>query len=179
MGTTFRYIHDDAMFPCDGTCCHFCESETFPVYSYFGTILHPEYAANPELARDEPEISELCAECILGGHVERDINPEIEDTINRFAKDRNEALKSYHKIPNIPFFLQYADWPMCCGDWCEFAGVPISNEESINIPNFWNYWERGPKAWKADYELIPESLHEISLFKCLECEKKYFTWQFT
>ena len=179
MGKTFCYIADDAMFPCDGEECHLCETEESPLYLYFGEIIHPEHAANPQLAREEPEISELCAECILSGHVRRNADVRIQKTINRFAKDKQAAWEAFHRTPDIPLFLQYTDWPMCCGDWCEFVGVPSSYDESKVVPDNYHYWEDSPKAWKSDFELMPETLREISLFRCLDCEEKLFTWQFT
>lgn len=179
MGATFPLIHDEALFPCSGTVCHFCESDDVPIYEYNGVILHPDHAANPELAREEPEVSELCAKCILGGHIEKEIEPSIQATLNRFATDKQAALAAFQRTPDIPLFLQFQDWPMCCGQWCEFIGIPASYEESTAIPNQYRYWEREPRAWLADYDLMPESLREISLFRCLLCAKQFFTWQFT
>ena len=72
------------MFPCGGTQCHHCETESAPIYDFFGEIVDPDLAADPQLARDEPEVSELCAECILGGNIRKHITPEIQKTINRF-----------------------------------------------------------------------------------------------
>lgn len=179
MGTTFRFIHEDAMFPCGGTVCHFCESDESPIYNYNGVILNPDQAANPDLAKGAPEISELCAKCILGENVEKDIAPRIQKTINRFANDKQASLQEFHRTPDIPLFFHYQDWPMCCGQWCEFVGVPTSYEESKGVPQSWNYWEHEPRAWEADYELMPESLREISLFRCISCERPHFTWQCT
>ena len=175
MGRTFRFIHDDSMFPCGGTVCHFCESDKTPVYTYNGVIVHPDRAANPVLARGEPEVSELCADCILSDHVRKDIENRIQKTINRFANDKSAALDAFHRTPDIPLFLQYQDWPMCCGEWCEFVGVPSSYDESKVVPDEHRFWEHESRDWQADYNLMPESLREISLFKCLNCEKQFFT----
>ena len=179
MGATFRFIHDDAMFSCGGTACHFCESSESPIYNYHGVIVHPDQAANPDLANEEPEIYELCAKCILEDHVRKHLEPGIQKTINRFARDKQASLEEFHRTPDIPLFLQHQDWPMCCGEWCEFVGAPTSYPESREVPQLWHYWERELRAWEADYELMPESLREVSLFKCVICKKQLFTWQFT
>ena len=89
------------MFPCGGTVCHFCELDESPIYNYNGVILHPDHAANPNLARDEQKCPNLPT-CILGGHAEKDIEPRIQKTINRFAKEKQVSLEDFHRTPDIP-----------------------------------------------------------------------------
>ncbi|WP_442506735.1 CbrC family protein [Novipirellula sp. SH528] len=179
MGSLFTYIDDTALIPCGGTQCHHCETESAPIFNFDGEIINPDLAANPQLARDEPEVSELCAECILGGNLRKDITPEIRKTINRFATDIDSALAAFGKTPSIPLFLQYNDWPMCCGDWAEFFGTPQTADESETVPQRFLYWEREPRDWTSEYALRPESLREVSLFRCTTCDRQLFTWQFT
>ena len=179
LGSVFNYIDDAAMFPCGGTQCHHCETETAPIFNFDGEIVNPDLAANPQLARDEPEVSELCADCILGGNIRKYITPEIQKTINRFAADAAAAKAAYCRTPTIPLFLQYPDWPICCGDWVEFLGYPSTVEESESVPQRFLYWERELRDWTSDYALRPESLREVSLFRCKTCDRQQFTWQFT
>ncbi|QDV81882.1 hypothetical protein TBK1r_08040 [Stieleria magnilauensis] len=167
------------MYPCGGTECHHCERQNVPIFTYFGHIVDAKLAKNPQLAEDEPDIDELCADCILSGNVRKHLIDEITATINRFAYDKTAATEAYHRFPDIPLFMQYRDWPICCGDWCEFMGCPSAYEESKRIPNIHAYWERGPVAWKSEFDLMPESLREVSLFRCQECWRMWFTWQFT
>ncbi len=149
------------------------------IFNFDGEIIDPDLAANPQLARDEPEVSELCAECILGGNIRKDFTPEIQNTINRFAADHDTALAAFGRTPNIPLFIQYIDWPMCCGDWAEFIGTPENADESETVPQRFHYWERGPRDWTSDHALRPESLREVSLFRCTTCDRQLFAWQFT
>ena len=179
MGSLFTYIDDSALFPCGGTQCHHCETDSTPIFHFDGEIIAPDLAANPQLARDEPEVSELCSNCILGGNVRKDINPETQKTINRFANDTDAALAAFGRTPNIPLFLQYTDWPMCCGDWAEYIGYPQTDDESELVPQNFHYWEREPREWKSEYRLRPESVREVSLFRCASCDRQLFTWQFT
>jgi hypothetical protein len=181
MGKVFRCIADRAMYPCGGDQCHHCGRIDRPIYRYFGEIIDPSLAGDPTLAIEEPEVSELCADCILGGNVRKpDFEiQEIMPTIRRFASDRARAVEEYHRIPNIPLFLQRKDWPLCCGEWCEFTGVPATTEESRQVPENYRYWERGPTTWHYEHPLLPESLREVSLFRCVCCNRPWFTWQFT
>lgn len=181
MGSTFRYVADQALFACGGDECHHCGRKDVPIYSYTGTIVDPTRAADPDLAREEPEVSELCADCILGGNVRKYDSAvrEIMRTVNAFAADPRQALEEYHRTPDIPLFLQREDWPMCCGQWCEFTGVPKDYEDSRQVPARHSFWDRGPREWTYGDGLMPESLREVSLFRCLICPQLWFTWQCT
>jgi uncharacterized protein CbrC (UPF0167 family) len=152
-----------------------------PIYSFTGRIVDPSLAKNSALATEEPEVCELCSACILGGNVRKSDYQirEMMPIVTTLAADRARAIEEYHRIPEIPLFLQRDDWPMCCGEWCEFVGVPSSYEESRQVPGRYRYWERGPRGWRSEYELLPESLREISLFRCIVCGGEWFTWQFT
>jgi uncharacterized protein CbrC (UPF0167 family) len=181
MGTVFRYIADGALVPCGGDQCHHCERTNIPIYCYRGSIVDPSLARNPELAAEEPDVSELCADCIRGGNVRKsDVSVEqVLPNVKAFASNRQQAIEEYHQLPNLPLFLQWDDWPLCCGEWCEFVGVPGNYDESRQVPSLHRYWEGGQREWRFGHELLPESLWEVSLFRCLGCGRTYFTWQFT
>ena len=179
MGTILKYIADHALYPCGGTVCHHCECSDKPIFSYFGEIINPNTAKDSQLALEEPDISELCVDCINGGYVRRSDVYEFETTIQLYSNNKDYSLRELNYLPYIPLFLQGTDWPMCCGEWSEYLGYPESNDKSIQLPNKYQYWQRGPKEWTADYKLVPESLREISIFRCSKCGSKYFTWQFT
>jgi uncharacterized protein CbrC (UPF0167 family) len=181
VGSVFRHVADTAMYPCGGEQCHHCERTGLPIYSYSGEIIDPSLAHNPALAAEEPRIEELCADCIRSGNVrKRDYRVrQILTTVTRFAADRVRAVEEYHRLPDVPLFLQGEDWPMCCGEWCEFVGVPASSAESPGVPMSYNYWEHGPTEWRFTDQLLPESLKEVSLFGCVRCGRRWFTWQMT
>lgn len=159
--------------------CQHCERDGVPAYDYTGRIVDPELAANVELAREDDAIFAACADCIHGGNVRK--RPyELErmrPIANRFAPDANAALDSYHLIPHIPLMMQSEDWPMCCNDWCEFTGNPPDLNVSVRVPVENEFWDRGPSEFDSGFELQPESLREICLFRCLTCSKTYFIWQ--
>lgn len=182
MGNTFRYIHDSALYTVEdeiGDPCNFCNTTTDPVYSYWGYILQPDLAADPELARTDPDVFQLCSKCTLTSHVQKHVEPSLLKTINQFANNKQLTLEQFHRTPDIPRCVQGMDWPICCGEWCEFIGVPSSYDESRVIPDNYEYWNFEPKPWYEDCVLEPEELSEISLFQCFQCKKKHFIFQCT
>jgi len=124
VGTVFKHVDDKALRSLEGSQCHYCERSDVPVYSYFGVIVNPTSAANVELATEEPEVDELCAECINSGKIERRDRFAAEQIIPRFAKESEQAWEEVHRLPEVPLFLQGFDWPMCCGIWTDFTGSP-------------------------------------------------------
>ncbi len=182
MGAVFKYIADDALHTSDGDQCHLCERGSVPVYDYTGEIINPDLATNPQLAREEPEVSWLCADCINGGNVRRTDTWAVAGTVAQFATDPMAAWRDFNTLPNIPLYLQgKLDWPLCCGEWCEFTGSPTDLQELIGVQESHQYWESGPSGMPRNFvsEGEPESFREISLFCCRSCIKRYYTDQFT
>ncbi|HYE19421.1 MAG TPA: hypothetical protein VEA69_13305 [Tepidisphaeraceae bacterium] len=181
MGTVFSQIADHALYPCGGDTCNHCGRSGVPIYVYTGEIVHSELAADPEDAEADPEVYEVCARCILGGNlVKSSVSvKEVARSLAPNGRVRDHLIAEYHRMPDIPLFVQWDDWPHCCGEWCEFQGVPASYDESKRVPADDAYWDRGPKPWSYGAALMPESLQEVSRFRCQTCGKRYFTWQST
>jgi hypothetical protein len=179
MGTMFRYVADAALTPSDLGDCQLCERIGVTSYSFTGVITDPSRAANPQLAQEDPHVFALCAACILGGNVRKHDSEiaEIRRIVNAFAVDRAAAIANYHTLPHIPLMMQHRDWPMCCGDWCEFYGNPADYRESVEVPSLHQFWDYRPHKWDRDFELKPESLREVCVFRCLTCNRSYFIWQ--
>jgi len=176
MGSIFMYVADQAL-SAEGSQCHHCETEEEPVYLYDGVIVDPELAKSPETARDEPEVSELCANCIFDDNTrhEEDV---AEHNIESYAHDKAAMWEAYHQLPDSPEFIQNWDWPLCCGEFCEFMGHPADESESVEAGRTRLYWEGGPKSPPyPDEDLLPEDEADIGLFDCLTCEKKFYTFQ--
>ncbi len=103
----------------------------------------------------------------------------MEQQIELSGSSQKEALlASVHLIPSIPTFQQRWEWPICCDDWCEFVGCPKSFDELLSVTKSHIVW---PAGFQRDFAADgpPEGLYEISLFRCLSCEKRYFVDQFT
>lgn len=179
MGATFRYIADSALEESDLGECQHCERPSIPSYAYRGEIINPQLAANVELASEDNEIFAACADCIHAGNLRKDDYElsQIQGIVNSFATDRELAIRNYYLIPHIPLMMQREDWPMCCGDWCEFIGNPPDDNASVRVPFEYEYWKTRPMKQAFDHELRPESLREVCLFRCLSCPKTYFIWQ--
>jgi len=181
MGSVFIHVADAALCASGDDPCQHCDRPDVPVYSYFGEIIDPERANDPELARQEPTVHELCADCILGGNIRRDVDDHILKMIEQFASDRDQALVEFQQLPEIPMFLQSMDWPICCGRWCEFVGAAASFEELVQRQALANGWHHGPTLSRRLFaeDGPPESLDEISFFRCHTCGKQYEIDQFT
>lgn len=182
MGSVLTYVADNALRRIEGGVCHLCEFRQEAVYPYYGEIIDPELARNPELARQEPEVSELCAGCINGGNVKRTDAWTVSEVVSRFSSEPARAWLGFNKLPNIPLFIQGVfDWPMCCGDWCEFVGSPSSLVELQAAQRSRQYWAKGPSAEPRDFvkDGPPESFQEVSMFACKHCASGYYTDQFT
>jgi hypothetical protein len=181
MGTIFKHVDDNALRTCGGDKCQFCERNDVPVYSYPGRIINPSLAANPDLAKAYPEVDELCAQCINSGNVHRRYLSNAEKIIKRFARDESQAWVEFHQLPDVPLFLQGFDWPMCCGRWADFTGSPETMADLIELDQRRVAWEGGPIEKGRDFKRDgpPESLNEISLFRCWTCGRGYYVDQFT
>lgn len=184
MGSVFKHIADTALQPTelgpDEPCQH-CQRDDVVVYDYIGRIIDPTRAADVALATDDNEIFAACADCILGGNLQKNAS-EIDDVrrvVNRFAADPKAALAAFSETPHIPLMMQDSDWPICCGELCEFRGNPANYDESVLVPARNQFWDRQPTDWQSDFDLRPEALREVCLFKCQSCEKTYFIWQST
>lgn len=180
MGSLFENVEDGALRTVSGAReCHHCASQEVQVFRFNGDIIDPRHAADPQLAIDDPEVSEVCADCILGGNIRRRVPSEVHDLVSRFASDAESALKAFGVMPGIPLFMQYEDWPIHCGDWTEYQGSPVSADECASVPDSRAYWERGPLKWQSQHPLRPESMTDVNLFRCKACELRLFTFQFT
>jgi hypothetical protein len=173
MGLAFRYIADNALAQSNLGSCQHCERTEFSSYDYCGEIINPRLAANVELATTDNKIFAACAACIHGGNIRKtDFElGRVQPIIDSFALDKVSAARNYHLIPHIPLMMQDQDWPMCCGDWCEYVGNPKDDEESVRVPSQFQFWDHRPSNETVDDELRPESLREVCLFRCLSCAR--------
>lgn len=181
MGTHFSSIADDALYAaCPlGEPCQHCDRKDQPVFDYDGHVLDPALAADPELARQEPEVFYVCAACVQGGNLRKNKVGLMEALGPVPPPDRERAAEAYHRLPDVPVFLQDKDWPWCCGAWSEFVGCPADYEAARKVPDEYAYWCGQPAPWELTFDLQPESLREISLFVCPGCATRRFVWQST
>ena len=156
--------------------CQRCQRDDAVAYDDTGRIIAPTRAADVELAMQDDDIF---AACIQGGNLTKNASEidEVRPVINRFAADPKAALAAFSETPHIPLLMRDSDWPICCGDLCEFRGNPASYDVSVLVPVRCQFWDRQPAAWRYDYELQPESLRQVCLFRCQGCEMTYFVWQ--
>jgi uncharacterized protein CbrC (UPF0167 family) len=175
MGKIFKLIADEALKPLDDYYkeCHVCNQKNVPLYPYQGNLISDK----------DFDVYAVCEKCINDGNSIESINEdEINPIIDKFCNDPEKSKHLLRKTPNIPLFLQYRDWPVHCGELCEFIGIPKTYDESVEIGNSVLFWDRGESDYNGAYgdiTLEPEALSEVSVFKCTKCGKKLFTWQMT
>lgn len=168
MGKLFTYIADNALRPYEYSNCWVCNREAITAYEYHGSLLQGESI--------EEEIDAVCADC-LPRNCFKWIN---ESELPQIIRESNELLNKLRQTPQIPMMVSSNDWAVCCDDLCEFIGSPDS-EELLEISKAAIYWEKGVGKQGRNFTKfgLPESLEEISLFKCLVCQQRYWIDQFT
>ncbi len=167
MGKIFRYISDSFDHELIDRPCGVC-----------GDIDSPRYLYVCELGDDAIwDEYGVCAPCINSGRVQKDAYEidRISEVIVRNSGDLPSLIESFHKIPYVTRSIQVPDWPICCGDWCEFVGHPKDRDSLDGLTKEYQDWRGGPwgTEFNAEYELLPELLEDVCLFVCLNCEKKY------
>ncbi len=189
MGQLFELIADKAIEKLGAyyTECHICEKSDCDLYQYQGEW-HME---NEEI---DDDIYAVCYNCILTKNLTHICDFEYIKTIEEYLTTTNLTIEEqelrkkslidkYQKTPNIPTFIQYEDRPLCCNDITEFIGHPTNTEELYKMTENVIYWEKQIKEKSKFYDFRkygnPESFSDIASFKCKQCEKEYFTFQFT
>ena len=187
MGSLFRYIADDIAKRAESEECPCCQRRV-PLFPIEVAIDDDEWTAGADCPED------ICSDCIrrlpLRKFAPRSGERVVQELINAHypkgtlsGEQRINKLVSicdeYRRTPTYPLFLQGEDWPWCCGDFCEYHGVPKSYEESIRVGREMKLWRVDFQQLYGDMTLEPESLNEVCIFRCLKCGKQVFTWQMT
>lgn len=91
-------------------------------------------------------------------------------------------IEQFHRTPYI-CQMQHPVWPICCGDFTEYIGeAPIAGTEYSDyecwLPQDWLV-ERFKLADFYPLSKISAVLHSMALFRCHQCEKKYWDFQYS
>jgi Uncharacterised protein family (UPF0167) len=189
MGQLFELIADNALEKLDNYYneCHVCNETNIYLYKYQGEL----QLENGEI---DDDIYAVCADCIFTKKLSHSYDFEYIKTIENYftssnlAFDERQARKNlliekYQKTPNIPTFMQYEDRPLCCNDITEFVGHPTDKDELYKMTENVIYWEKKIKEKSELYDFRkygnPESFNDVASFRCRQCNKQYFTFQFT
>lgn len=186
MGTQFELISDDSLIESTYTDeCSFCGRNDVPIFDVTGFKIEPGKYIFEDIPKEmaDTEMDCACKDCLTNGRVKLFSEWEVESVLQEYCADPKRELMRLRATPSIPLFLQGYDWAVCCGELCEFKGVPSTYDESIEIPDHYQFWDKGPRDWKTfwsfEFTLEPESLDEISKFACKKCQKRWFIWQNT
>lgn len=186
MGKIFDLIEDEALKSSDESYeCAFCGAKEVPIYEITGFQIEPRKYLFQSVPDDMQgtEKDEACENCIKSGKIKLFSEWEVENVLKEYCDSPEDELMRLRMTPSIPLFLQGYDWVACCGKLSEFMGTPKSYAESIDLVDTHQFWDKGPKNWKtfwsSEFTLEPESLDEVSKFRCNQCSKKWFIWQNT
>ncbi len=184
MGSKFDLIADNALKTVsDAGECSFCGARDVPIYNIEGFDIEPGQYIFEKFPEEEGvyEMEYACEDCIKSGRIKLFSENDFEDVVKKYCREPEASVLKLRKTPSIPFCIQGDDWAVCCGELCEFTGIPQSYKESIALVDTHQFWSRGPQNWKTfwsfEFTLEPESLREVSTFRCSHCGKEWFIWQ--
>ena len=153
MGSIFKYINDAALQEEDRsyfTECQACGKKAFPVYKASGFLLKADGTYDDE--DPDSEVWVACSDCILKGRMARFGEWEMDGFLRDNYENWEQLRQALRCTPQIPLMLQRDDWAICCGDVCEFIGVPPDIDDLIRFTKDATYWDRGSSAFARDFE---------------------------
>lgn len=180
MGTIFPLIEDSALRAEDAdyyTECQVCSKRAVSVYPCQGYLV----AANGEPDKIEDRYV-ACAPCLKLGRVAHIDEHDTDPVLDAHAKRPAEAKMQLRSTPRVPCFVQGTDWPLCCGELTIFIGSPNTLQELIAAQTEGSEWRRGEvRQSKHSYQAAiygpPESLRNVSLFRCERCNRLLWVFQ--
>lgn len=179
MGTRFKYISDDVLSSSgEIIACHCCGIKTKCFYMFIDD------------GSDDPpsEICESCLKTVPSDWLEkydeasvykmgRERYPDKKDRKLR-SKFYRETIEAYRRTPTLPNLVNWGKWPVCCLGFTEYIG-DAGIDYSGSYDDF--HWY-GPDGHCDSHLTVPEiaslpnldELDPFSLFRCLECGRKYW-----
>ncbi|MCM8543531.1 MAG: hypothetical protein NE328_24900 [Lentisphaeraceae bacterium] len=136
------------------------------------------YAVTAVVNGEAESFDYLCYSCISKNKFKRG-DRDWKSSLEK-CEDYQKNEESLLYLPKLPCFIQKFDMPVCCGELCEFHGIPSTHEERADLPSKYLFWQGGKKSYGDLYDFTPESdfLEDIGFFHCFKCENKFFTFQF-
>lgn len=178
MGGIFRLISDDALEVEDAryyTECQVCRKLEVPLYRCQGYLAREDGTPDPF-----QDVYVACEDCLRHGRVVHIDEYRTDPLIERFARDPQTEKQSLRMTPRIPLQTQGTDWPLCCGVLTEFVGSPCSVEDLFRVQDDGTPWDLGPVEspyYDVRRDGPPESLREVSCFRCFVCGRLHWTFQ--
>ena len=182
MGKVFKYISDEVIGKYGFIDhCQICNKKTQLVNIFI------------ENEKEDILLTEACINCIKTIPLEwichKSDERLIPNLINikypkgtksqdeRFALTVNMA-SEYRRTPYLPNLGIEIDWPKCCGDFAEFIGDAGSTyKDPLEGFEWWGFEDDYAKT--TGIEKMMQSDDKVSLFKCSDCNKKFWTYQCT
>ena len=180
----FKYI-DDAILPMYAKAdeCFAC-GEFRNVFLLLGEFIIDGEEVYAEVA---------CGECIQNYEMTNYGRNETENSIRQKIdmhyekgklseeerqKKTKEIFCEYKATPRLPNFIQYDDWPFCCGDFAVFIG-DAGQSYNGNYDDFSWWGSQNCYAVEQGISSLINGEDRVSLFRCSRCFNKFWTWQST
>lgn len=180
MGKTFAYIDDDVLpeFAEPGR-CDWCHTETALFTIYIDANGNPGDRACIRCIKTLP------LRWIRPKDNERLVSSMIQQRYPKGSKSQNERFAltveladEYRRTPCLPNFIQHDDWPHCCGDFTEYIG-DAGTTRGAPYDDFQWWGDRHDPAAEHGIAGVIGGENRVSLFRCLHCPSKFWTFQCT
>lgn len=144
------------------------------------------------LDTSESEIESVCLGCIVAGKVKiefpKHLRVRLFDEIKRFNKTItieeaeskiDKIFEELEKTPPVPW-VQYNDWPVCCGDFMKYIGEWekddfIKNSEDGDGKNYLSKLiDEKTKARIDSLNVLWDEIGEYTIafaFECISCKQ--------
>ena len=180
----FKYIDESILqhYASPGSCCG-CGREAYVFILMRDLIIDGE----------EVEVDEVCESCLRDheiteydatrtrNHIGQMVNAHHGkgnlSKVERRLKVEN-IFSEFMATPKLPNFVQRIDWPTCCGDFTRFIGDAGSSYRGPYDGFEW-WGSENDVAVGYGIEGMIGVEDPVSLFACLSCTRKFWTYQTT
>lgn len=151
-----------------------------------------EYCLEGEYFDHEEDIISVCIDCLRKGKVTVNIPDFIKERLYKNLKENETGLdetklkqklkscvQELEKTPPVPW-IQYNDWPVCCGEFARYMGEWDQDEINDNAPYgngkeyIMNILDEFSKSKIDDIDEFWDDIGidtSIFIFKCINCSK--------
>ncbi|MBM7868533.1 uncharacterized protein CbrC (UPF0167 family) [Clostridium pascui] len=141
----------------------------------------------------EDDIESICLECLVKGEIKVELPSFLVERLHDQIKLKYQHISSYEiqekvnrileelsKTPPVPW-LQFNDWPVCCGDFMRYIGEWGKEEFNFNSHDgngkeyLFKLLDVSFQNQIEDFEQFWNEIGEYSIvfvFECMECEKR-------
>lgn len=138
---------------------------------------------------DDPDVDEgVCLSELLSGRVKVSIpnylRQHLIQSLQASGKKTSEeyldaAIDELSRTPPVPW-IQHNEWPVCCGDFCQYLGelrkLPEEIEPIVEATTLWEVTEETSRQKFTDAQSLWKCINSDwcsgFLFECAVCKKR-------